>query len=248
LAIQTSTDLPTTALIQAASGSAMPSADQAGVSGATSQRITQVLQELPNQVLNDGVTAELTSASLELYAVTASFTGRNTGDQHPVKMNVEGCNVDGCQPRFTGMGRQFMFSSVGSGDFSTGAASLPTVGVSAGTDITNTVTAGDSVHIYSAASTSSHGDTKKLSTVGTGTFTIEGSLAAAAAGYGMVFIVPHSANAANKFVKSETYEITRGTTEATECSGRGLCDGETGECACHSGYTGEACHVQTVLV
>ena len=48
--------------------------------------------------------------------------------------------------------------------------------------------------------------------------------------------------------KSATYEITRGTTESTECSGRGNCDGETGLCECAEGYTGEACGTQSVLV
>jgi hypothetical protein len=48
--------------------------------------------------------------------------------------------------------------------------------------------------------------------------------------------------------KSETYEITRGTTEATECSGRGRCDGESGICECYKGYTGQACQTQTVLL
>merc|ERR1711924_580887 len=50
------------------------------------------------------------------------------------------------------------------------------------------------------------------------------------------------------YFKSETYEITRGTTEATECSGRGNCDGESGICECFKGYTGQACQTQTVLL
>jgi len=47
---------------------------------------------------------------------------------------------------------------------------------------------------------------------------------------------------------SKTTEITRGTKEAAECAGRGKCDTEVGQCTCYSGYTGNACETQTVLV
>merc|ERR1711871_1505290 len=39
-----------------------------------------------------------------------------------------------------------------------------------------------------------------------------------------------------------------GTGENTQCSNRGLCDGETGLCSCFDGFTGEACSIQTILV
>jgi len=40
----------------------------------------------------------------------------------------------------------------------------------------------------------------------------------------------------------------QGTTDEDTCSGRGSCDGGSGECQCHEGYTDEDCHLQTVLV
>ena len=38
-----------------------------------------------------------------------------------------------------------------------------------------------------------------------------------------------------------------GTSESSPCSDRGVCDGESGECACFAGYTGYACNLQNNL-
>jgi hypothetical protein len=38
-----------------------------------------------------------------------------------------------------------------------------------------------------------------------------------------------------------------GTTESSECSDRGLCDSDSGVCACFKGYTGVACQTQNSL-
>jgi len=43
-------------------------------------------------------------------------------------------------------------------------------------------------------------------------------------------------------------EVSKGTTESATCSHRGVCDGGSGLCECHEGYSGEACETQTVLV
>jgi len=43
-------------------------------------------------------------------------------------------------------------------------------------------------------------------------------------------------------------EVTKGTSESATCSNRGACDGGSGLCTCHEGYSGEACETQTVLV
>ena len=246
LATQTSVPMAKTSLLQASSAAAF---DLGGVSSATSQRITQVLQELPNQVLNDGVTAELTAATLELYSVTATFTGRNSGDQHAITMNIEGCNVDGCQPRYRGMNRQVAYLSSAKASV-VSAAGTNTLHLNFGAGVSKYITGGDKIRVYSEGSTSNQGDLVTASSITTESQIVVAGLAAATPtdGFGVVALAAPSANAANKWIKSETYEVTRGTTEVTECSGRGLCDGESGECACHTGYTGEACHVQTVLV
>ena len=46
------------------------------------------------------------------------------------------------------------------------------------------------------------------------------------------------------YFKTETTEIVQGTTENKECSGRGKCLRETGDCLCYEGYMGEACGQQ----
>jgi hypothetical protein len=43
-------------------------------------------------------------------------------------------------------------------------------------------------------------------------------------------------------------ETVKGTYESDVCSSRGNCDGASGICTCHEGYSGEACGTQTVLV
>jgi len=43
-------------------------------------------------------------------------------------------------------------------------------------------------------------------------------------------------------------EAVKGTYESDVCSSRGNCDGASGLCVCHEGYSGEACETQTVLV
>jgi hypothetical protein len=45
----------------------------------------------------------------------------------------------------------------------------------------------------------------------------------------------------------DLYVDNRGTTEAIECSRRGLCDQTTGVCACFNGYTGPACNRQDAM-
>lgn len=48
-------------------------------------------------------------------------------------------------------------------------------------------------------------------------------------------------------VPLEMWVDESGSTEDIECSRRGLCDSETGMCACFAGYTGNTCGVQNAM-
>ena len=53
--------------------------------------------------------------------------------------------------------------------------------------------------------------------------------------------------AANTLQDSLAWVDESGSTEDSECSARGLCDGESGVCECFSGYTGQSCELQNAL-
>ena len=241
-------EMSKTAVLQEA---AVAAPNLGGAQSEYSQRITQVLQELPNQVLGSGIAAEVTRAGLELYSITATFTGRNTGDQNPIVMNIEGCNLDGCQPRFSGMMTQRGYLSDSTGETST---SLVTGTNSDRSGImqraSNYITVGDTIRLFSGSTTTSAGTSLTTTSVAGGTgIGVKGATTLnPAGGFGILVLASPTVNDVNKQVKTVTYEITRGTTEATECSGRGSCDAESGICECFKGYMGQACETQTVLL
>merc|ERR1711871_1595563 len=67
----------------------------------------------------------------------------------------------------------------------------------------------------------------------------------------MVFFSKPGGNGASATVEIArahlAYNDGAGTTEASECSGRGLCDDSSGECQCFKGYTGVDCSIQNAL-
>merc|ERR1711871_1892135 len=80
-----------------------------------------------------------------------------------------------------------------------------------------------------------------------GVFTI----ASAPSGKDIIFTTAGAADvtaAAGTIYKAHlAYNDGAGTTEASECSGRGLCDDSSGECQCFKGYTGVDCSIQNAL-
>jgi hypothetical protein len=225
--------------------------------------VKRVLEELPNQVLAD-VAVSMTSNSLGLYAYSVTFAGvRNSGDQNAVIMNGKGCNVDGCQPRYTGVRTQTSLLA-GQADIAAGTLTDTTELFLTEEDMSST--GGDELVTYQAGANNGarfkiQSATDTVATFEHATATVVGSSltgililkaggeysVASGGGTSSPSNVAGTTHRVHNF-KSETYEITRGTKESTECSGRGNCDTETGLCECAEGYTGEACATQSVLV
>ena len=69
-----------------------------------------VLEELPTGVI-DTADVMMTSNTVGIYAYTVAFSRtRNTGNQNEIMMNGKGSNIDGCQPRYTGVNIQKAFA------------------------------------------------------------------------------------------------------------------------------------------
>lgn len=58
---------------------------------------------------------------------------------------------------------------------------------------------------------------------------------------------PHGSNIVTPSNGHDIILNGAGTKEAVECSSRGLCDTETGDCVCSKGYWGDACSTQNAL-
>merc|ERR1711968_336402 len=98
------------------------------------------------------------------------------------------------------------------------------------------IAANDFVQIDAATTTANNG-VFKVTAKNDGDFTLEGThTAIGGAGENVKVYKAHLA-----------YNDGAGTTEASECSGRGLCDDSSGECQCFKGYTGVDCSIQNAL-
>jgi len=103
---------------------------------------------------------------------------------------------------------------------------------------------GDRIRVIKTAGTASAAEVWETRTIDSVTYSSEsaplsrtGQVASFVTEYG------YSTNHAN----AAAYNDGSGTMEAKSCSGRGLCDESTGECACFSGYTDVDCSVQNAL-
>ena len=98
---------------------------------------------------------------------------------------------------------------------------------------------GDMISVKFATTSTSDGY-YKISAKDTNLYTLEGNIGAVTSQACVVKLLASS--------PCTVTETQRGTSENAECSSRGNCDGQTGLCTCFSGYVGEDCSTQTVLV
>ena len=259
--VATSPGLPmdTTAIVQMARTKTFDWTNGTGASSPESLRVKQVLEDLPNHAV-DTVDVVLTSAGLHLYAYTITYSGPSvTGDQQNIIMNVDGCSIDGCQPRFTGLNTQVGYMSDSDGHVTATAITSAGDGVGGFSLATELATGGggDDVIVYTgtATVTTSSKGTKYTTTAASDTsLAINGGTADdPSLGLGIIVLNKNVGNdlivrGDQKYFQSETFEIIRGTAEATECSGRGFCNVEKGHCECFRGYEGNACATQSALV
>merc|ERR1712072_531026 len=261
----TATDvLPTSAIIQSAYTASCAWCATDAAATASAADVKRALLELPNQAV-ESATVAMNANSLGAYGYSVTFGTGNAGDQQNIVMNVGGCNVDGCQPRYTGVRlqqvQQFAEGIIATAKTigGTAFATSPNAGTSLVTDGACTTGGGDLLTVFgganngatftSTACTDAAGYTVvETPQSQTGLYTIVRTIALGdldttsgpATNYG-------ATEPSKTYFNAVTKEITRGTKESSECSGRGLCDTETGECTCHEGYTGAACELQTVL-
>jgi len=217
--------------------------------------VKRVLEELPNGVVGS-VDVSMTSNTVGLYAYSVTFTGAtDAGNQHNIVMNAKGCNVDGCQPRYTGVGMQTALAAFDA-TFTTSLLTVPTWRGGEYLDSTDSgrfsANGGEDVIVYAGNEGDMNGKRIRTRSASSSGVVTDGTTVAAAAEPSTLMLIKFKGdfNAQDKkaYFKTETTEITRGTKESSECSGRGACDGDTGICECYDGYTGNACQTQTVLL
>jgi len=68
-----------------------------------SQELEDLIEKLPNQVIPDVTVTKVTSSTTVNSYDIAFLHSANSGDQNLLTCDISGCDLDGCQPRFTGI-------------------------------------------------------------------------------------------------------------------------------------------------
>jgi len=236
------------------------------VQAALPATIKKALLDLPNEVIRD-VDVSLTGVSQAAGALTSTYTVtfKNPANNNGKKLVVDanGCKKAGCAPQFVGIMDYASLSSVS--HVGSGVQTL-TVG---GTDNCGQLTRGSKVsqddaarqianYVITLADDSGVADTftvqRNGGTVSSAVTMDTTAQTADTCGLTFTFNAATGGTAGDEWKVSvgagtiaHTVTLNAGTKEAAECSNRGACDGETGECKCFAGHTDEDCSVQSSL-
>lgn len=79
-----------------------------------SQELEDLIEKLPNQVVPDVTVTKVTSTTTVNSYDIAFLHSANSGDQNLLTCDIAGCDLDGCQPRFTGVKKATALTVAGS--------------------------------------------------------------------------------------------------------------------------------------
>jgi len=75
------------------------------------KEVEDIIEALPNQAVPDVTVSKSSQTDLaNVYQVTF-ISGANSGDVNPLKCSVSGCDLNGCQPRYTGVLKKRTFTN-----------------------------------------------------------------------------------------------------------------------------------------
>jgi len=234
--------------------------------------IKRALLDLPNEVIRD-VEVSLGSVTVSSTTLNANYliTFKNPANNNGrlLTLNTVGCNKAGCAPQYRGFisrKRSTITATSVSGtlsltvsgedtcSFANARGSRVSDDPTPGTLATYIVTIADDSGVADTFTVSRNGGTASSALTIDGsaqsptgdkcglTFTFSGTTGGVTGDYWTVTVD----DSGYTTQASVTTSVT-GTKETAECSNRGACDGETGECKCYAGHTDEDCSIQSSL-
>jgi len=239
------------------------------VQGASPAIIKKALLDLPNEVIRD-VDVSLSSATVSGTTLTmnyqVTFKNPSNNNGRTLTINHGGCNKAGCSPQFYGL---LDYGAIGTVTATVTGTTTLTVG---GADVCGMLTArGEKVsnndkkrviatYVITIADDSGAADTFTVARNGGTATTALAADTTAQTATGDKCGLTFTFNQATGAVTGDSWTVdvgvggsvaisvsTTGTKEQVECSNRGRCDGETGECKCFAGHTDEDCSIQSSL-
>jgi hypothetical protein len=239
--------------------------------------VETALENLPDTVIQDVTvtfSGEAQTSPTSKAGFLVTFVNPSNTNGNLLSVGSAGCNQAGCSPRYSGVftrtvtdqtfnglstsvygGANYTVSGIYTGQLYRDEASVISKDASPGKAIVDIAITTDNPS--GGGTADQFTVTWNKATSGTAT-AITNSAISLGRGLTINFLDPTdwytgtdkiSFNIGKGQVSAAVTDATSGTKkEWNVCSGRGVCDSENGICGCFSGYTGEACAIQTVLV